>query len=375
MKVAIFANTPAHVHLYKNLVQELEQRGHKVTVFARDYGCTLNLIEAYDIPHAVYGKCDTSKSSLLKNLPRQYLTLISQVRRFDPDLIFGMGAYASHAGAVSKTPTVLVLDSEPTQLDHLVSKPFADAFLTPDSFRRDLGTNHYAFPGFKECAYLHPDVFEPDRTVRSELGVGSDRFVVLRFNAFGSHHDVSKGGFETEQRRRLIEELSEYADVIVSDEGGDFDLETLPARKFDLPPERLHNTLAEASLLVADTQTMVTEAALLGTPSIRSNSFVGSDDMGNFIELSQRNLVDNLATFSDVQSRALEILQHERIQAEYQRRRKALFEEKINLTDLLVKVALNYQNIEQISTLSREWERPDLTGETTSPTEGKTPFP
>jgi predicted glycosyltransferase len=33
---------------------------------------------------------------------------------------------------------------------------------------------------------------------------------------------------------------------------------------------------------------MTTEAAVLGTPAIRCNSFVGKRDMGNFIELEKK---------------------------------------------------------------------------------------
>lgn len=339
MKYLIFTNTPAHVHLYKHVVERLQAQGHEVRVLARDYGCTIALAEAYDLPYDVYGECDTTKYSLLRNLPSHYLTIVREARRFDPDLVFGMGAYAAHAGTVSRTPTVLVLDSEPTGLDHAISRPFARAILTPDTFRRDLGDDHYVFAGFKECAYLHPDVFEPDPSIRAALDVGDDPYVVVRFNAFGSHHDVAQGGFSLDQRRTLVRDLAEHATVVVSDEGGDLDVDSLPARPFDVHPARLHDALAEASLLVADTQTMVTEAALLGTPAIRSNSFVGDDDMGNFVELEHRGLVENLAAFETVRSRAIEILDDDASAGRWQRRRDDLVDDVVNLTDLLVDVA------------------------------------
>lgn len=338
MRVLIFANTPAHVHLYKHVVSGLQSAGHEVLVLARDYGCTLDLADAYDLPYKCYGKCDTTKYSLLANLPKQYLNIVRESRRFGPDLIFGMGAYAAHAGAITRTPAYLVLDSEPTTLDHRISRPFARAILTPDSFRSDLGDDHYVFAGFKECAYLHPDVFEPDDGIRSALGVDDDPFVIIRFNAFGSHHDVSQGGFSTGEREQLIRHLATDATVFVSDEGGDLDLATLPARPFDLHPSRLHDALAEASLLVADTQTMVTEAALLGTPAVRSNSFVGENDMGNFLELEDRGLIYNLVSFESVRDRASAILSEDGSEARWERKRRQLLDEKVNLTALLLSI-------------------------------------
>ena len=41
MRYLFFNNTPAHVHLYKHAVAELERQGHDVLVLGRDYGCTL----------------------------------------------------------------------------------------------------------------------------------------------------------------------------------------------------------------------------------------------------------------------------------------------------------------------------------------------
>lgn len=357
MRQLFFTNTPAHVHLYKHAVQELRERGHDARILARDYGCTTDLLDWYDLPYTTYGQCDTSKYSLLRNLPNHYRNILSYTVRFDPDLVFGMGAYSAHAGAIARSPVVLILDSEPTSLDHKISRPFADAMLTPTAFQKDLGENHYEFPGFKECAYLHPDVYEPAGDVRDRLGLDPDeRFVLVRFNAFGSHHDVGEGGFNPTQRRALVEELAEEATVLLSDEGEEMDTETLPAREFDLHPALLHDALAEADLLVADTQTMVTEAALLGTPAIRSNSFVGQDDMGNFIELEERGLVRNHRAFDEVLDAATELLADPTATERWERRREAFMSETVNLTDVIVDVATDPESIEARTEMTRRHE-------------------
>src|SRR6056297_2379084 len=222
MKCLIFANTPAHIHLYKHVVEELRARGHDVLVLGRDYGCTVELIEWYDLPHEVYGYCATAKGSLFARLPAHYARALYHVNRFDPDLIFGMGGYAAHTAALTRTPSVLVLDSESTGLDHAVSTPLARAVLTPDTFRKDLGENHHVFPGFKECAYLHPEVYESNSSIRERLGVDADEpYAIVRLNAFGSHHDVGEGGIDEADCRELIDSLAERATVFVSDEGRD----------------------------------------------------------------------------------------------------------------------------------------------------------
>ena len=355
MKYLFFTNTPAHVHLYKHAVQELRERGHDVLVLGRDYGCTVALLEYYDLPYRIYGGCETTKWSLFRSLPGHYVEITKQVRRYDPDLIFGMGAYSAHAGVLAGAPVVLLLDSEPTGLDHAISRPFAELLLTPHAFRKDLGANHYRFRGFKECAYLHPAVYEPQIDVREALGVGpGKKYVVLRLNAFGSHHDVSHSGLTPERRRALIERLAEHATVFVSDEGRSMDFEDIDARPFDLHPGLMHDALAEAHLLVADTQTMVTEAALLGTPAIRSNSFVGEADMGNFVELERNDLIYNIADFDAVIERAIDLVADDSVPGIWRERRDAYMADTTNLTELIVDVALNGAVPERIEGLAEQ---------------------
>lgn len=355
MKYLFFTNTPAHVHLYKHAVCELRERGHDVLVLGRDYDCTESLLEYYDLPYRIYGRCDTTKWSLVKSLPGSYLEITRQVRGYDPDLIFGMGAYSAHAGAIASVPVVLLLDSEPTGIDHAISRPFSKLILTPHAFGKDLGGKHYRFRGFKECAYLHPAVYEPGSDIRDALGVGeNEKYAILRLNAFGSHHDVSHSGLTADRRRALIERLSEHATVFVSDEGRSMDYDGVEARPFDLHPGLIHDALDEAHLLVADTQTMVTEAALLGTPAIRSNSFVGDDDMGNFVELEREGLIYNIADFDRVIERAVELVTDDTVPETWRERRDAYMADKVNLTELIVDVAVNRAMPEEVEGLSRQ---------------------
>jgi uncharacterized protein len=342
MKALIFTNTPAHVHLYKHVVKKLEERGDDLLVLARSDECTEALLSYYELPYQTYGDRSDSLHSLAWELPAHLATIASRARRFDPDIIFGKGPYAAAAGLVSRTATIAILDSE-TSLDHVVARPFVQAILTPSAFRKDLGHKHYTFSGVTEAAYLHPDHFDPDPSIRDELGVDRDEpYAIVRFNAFNGHHDVGKKGFSLEQRRRLLAALSEHATVFVSDESRALDGVELEARSFDLHPAKMHDALAEAELLVADTQTMVTEAALLGTPAIRSNSFVGADDMGNFIELEERGLVKNLESFDAVLEASRAILADETAAQRWERRRDAYVDGIDDLTELLYDLAVTY---------------------------------
>jgi len=343
MRYLIFTNTPAHVHLYRNLVGALEADGHDVLVLGRDYGCTRELLAYYDLPFELYGRQGTSFGSLVANAPRQFASIARRARSFDPDVVFGRGAYAAFAGVVTNTPPVLVLDSEPSDLAHAVSSRFARTVLTPAAFDGVLGSHHYRFEGLTECAYLHPNVRSagPDSggDVHADLGLDpGESFAIVRFNAFDALHDVGASGETRAARRRLLEELAEHATVFVSDEGGTLDFDAVPARPYDLHPGRIHDALAAADLLVADTGTMVTEAALLGTPAVR---FVDASEpeMGEFRELEDAGLVVQHTDFEAVLDSCVELLADESSGERWARRREAYLADKPDLTALLREVA------------------------------------
>lgn len=349
MRYLIFVNTPAHVHLYRNLVEKLEERGHEVLLLGRDYACTEQLLQYYELPYELYGVQKTSTRSLVTNVPKQFGNITRLVHSYGPEIIFGRGAYAAFAGAITRTPVVLVLDSEPSHLMHRCSSWFADTVLTPDAFDGNLGTHHYRFQGLKECAYLHPDVYRPDASVRDALGVGADEpYALVRFNAFDALHDVGTSGSDVQQRRKLLTRLAEHLTVFVSDEGGTLDISSLPVSQYDIHPGQMHDALAEARLFVTDTGTMATEAALLGTPTIRLVD-ESEPTMGEFTELEHNDLLEQLTTVSAVIETGEELLNDTTADRRWNEKRRKYLSKTVNLTDLLLDVAEQTDSIEELS--------------------------
>ena len=78
--------------------------------------------------------------------------------------------------------------------------------------------------------------------------------------------------------------------------------------KLPTPASSIHDVLSSADLYIGDSQTMAAEAALLGTPAIRSNSFVGPNDMSNFKVLQEQyGLLYNVANPVDAISLAVKM--------------------------------------------------------------------
>jgi len=115
-------------------------------------------------------------------------------------------------------------------------------------------------------------------------------------------HDVGEDGLSDELRRSVVERLRARGRVFATFEGV-----TPPeyeALRFPLGPERLHDALAFADLLVGDSQTMAAEAAVLGTPSLRVSSWTGR--LAYLSELESRYGL----TFAYTKARGGELLAH-----------------------------------------------------------------
>jgi predicted glycosyltransferase len=218
----------------------------------------------------------------------------------------------------------------------------ASAIITPNCFHKNLGRKQIHIDGYKELAYLGPDYFKPDISIFDELGIArNEDYVILRFNVFDAIHDIGKRGFGNLDKRVLADSLSKYAHVFISPEGKlskDLEKYSLP-----IPQSRIHHALYFSKLLVTDTQTMTTEAAILGVPVVRCNNFVGPNDMGNFIELEKKyGLIFSFSESDLAVQKATELIKLPNMKKEWALKRQKFLEDKVDVTKFFVDFIENY---------------------------------
>ncbi len=341
MNIAIFANTPAQVHFYRNIIKNLEERGHHVSILARDYGETLDLFDEYGIDYFVFSHSPVSKFGKILSLPIDVFRAYNYLKEFKPDLVSGFGIIESYTSFLLKTSCVIFTDSEPMvnpltfSIQFKLFMPFVDILLTPESFRQYLGEKHLKIASYKELAYLHPYYFHPKNDIYDILGISKkEDYALIRFNAFDAVHDAGICGFSREDKIRLVRELEQFTNVFISSEVGVPNI--IRNRVINIPKSRIHDVIYYAKLFVTDTQTMTTEASLLGTPTIRSNKFVGENDMGNFIELENKfGLIFNFREAKDAIQKATELIQMDRLKKYWLDKRSTLLKKKIDITGFL----------------------------------------
>jgi predicted glycosyltransferase len=336
MNVLLFVNTPAQVHEFKYVLRTLEKRGHTVMLLARDYECTLSLLNAYGLSYYVYGKARRGGYGRALELIPYVHQAHRLARRFKPDIVAGTGIIEAYTSVLFRKPCIVFTDTETPTLEFILYKPFVKAICTPAWFRKDLGQKHVRYNGFKELTYLHPDLFQPDASIYGLLGINTgEPYVIFRFNPLDAFHDIGVAGFSSQDKLRLVEAIEPYARVFISSEAA---LEPgLEKHAIGIPPNRIHDAEYYARLLVTDAGTMLTEAAILGTPGIHCSGYVARRSLGNLAELEEKyGLVFNYSEPDRATAKAVELIKNPDLKQQWQEKSRALVADKIDVLTFMV---------------------------------------
>jgi predicted glycosyltransferase len=234
----------------------------------------VELLEQLEIKHTILAGQANSKLKLPLVQTKYELKLLQKSRKIQPDVLMAIGEPAiTHVGQLLNSESILFTDTEHSKLQKKISVPFASRIYTPNCFKDELGEHQVRYPGYHELAYLHPNRYKPCTDRLEEHGVRTENTTsVVRFVGWNALHDVGQGGFSPAAKREIVSLLDDVGDVYISAET---DLPPdLEEYQLSFPPQLIHDLLANADYYIGDSGTMATEAAILGTPSISSNSFI-----------------------------------------------------------------------------------------------------
>jgi len=344
MKILLGLWHPAHVHTFRGTIRKLTDHGYDIKIVITNKDITKKLLDLYDIEYEIIGQSHPKAWQKGLDLLKLEYQLIRIARSFQPDLFLGRGSAAmAHVSKLFRRPYISFVDSEPAWITAPIQIPFMDIIITPVEYSRELNPDkHIKVNTYKEFAYLHPNHFQPNPSVLEMVGLSeNEKFAIVRFVGWNAYHDVGQFGLSVDEKYLLIERLSQHCRVFISSE------KPLPKElqqyELGIPNHFIHDLLYYASLFVGDSQTMATEAAVLGTPAVRYNSFVGKNDMSNFKELENKyGLLHNFDNFDGALQKAESLLINNDIKNEWLKKREILLRDKIDLTDFLVWFIENY---------------------------------
>jgi hypothetical protein len=333
LNILIEVNHPAHVHLFRHTAGLLEEKGHKVIWLFKDDPVVIALLSHYGFPAISLGKKGKGKAQkYLYQL--SFLTRTIRIVR-QHRIALGMGVSMT-LPLVSRFTRMkcIGLDDDDMAVTPLFAKYAnrAGAILTPAALAgEDRGPHHLTYSGYHELAYLHPNRFRPDPGVLKKLGLReNDRFFIVRFNAFRAHHDQGEAGIGESQRQELIRKLEAFGTVFVSEED--------PRQKgaSRIEPWEMHSLMAYATLFAGDSQTMTSEAAVLGTPALKCNTFAGRLSVPNELEKNYGLCYAFLpGDFQMMMAKIDELLARPDLKEEWQKRRQKMLSEKIDVAAFL----------------------------------------
>lgn len=349
MNILIDINHPAHVHLLRNTYKILVGHGHKIVVAVKEIPSAMKLLDLYGIPYINIGKKDDAIGKKGVDQLVYDSRLLKIVHENHIDIGLGSSINIPHVSKLSRMKSV-ILDDDDDEVEPLFVKfghPFADAILTPCAITRKSKKAIYV-ASYHELAYLHPKRFVPNAKVLQDVGIEEgEPYFILRFNAFKAHHDMGESGLSIENKHHLVDCLKSKGKVFITTERN-IDDEFKPYQ-LTVSPEKAHSLMYYATMFVGDSQTMTSEAAVLGTPALKSNSFAGRLSVPN--ELEQKY---NLCySFQPSQMEAFfekveELLALPDLKGEWGKRRNRMLVDKIDYTGFLVWFVENYPKSRQL---------------------------
>ena len=341
MRILIDISHPAHVHFFYNIYSILKER-HEFYFTCRNVPIIKHLLNFYKIQYYVLGE---KGQRILDKFKRQfYFTkeLHNIIKEKKIDIACGVSTIYSTIGTKAKCIAFCDDDRSVVKLLSKFVLPYADCVLSPEALRYESNRNVIYYPGYHELSYLHPNYFTPDPNILTSYGLNEEnKYFILRFNAFKAHHDIHEYGLNKEQKHILIDILSKYGKVFITTET-ELDSEFAEFR-MPIAPDEIHTFLYYAQMLISDSQTMTIEAAVLGVPSFRCNTFANRLAVLEELELKYGLTFGyHPSHFDWMLYRIKEFLELSNLKEEWQKKRERILQDKIDVTEFLVWFVENY---------------------------------
>jgi uncharacterized protein len=277
VRVWIDVTNSPHVLFFRPLIALLRLRGDEVSVTARDFAQTLELLDAAGIEHDVVGPPHGGASAVRKAraMAARLPALRGWARSRRPDVAL---AHASHelplAARTLGIPSAYAFDYEFARIQHGLGCRAATRIVVPEAIPqgrlRPLGARSakvHRYPGLKEEYYLAG--FEPDPATAAALGVDPERvLVVVRTPPEVSLYHRRANPLFADVLERLGRDPATHAVVLPRTPEQRAAIERLGLPSLVIPARAVdaQSLVASADLVVSAGGTMNREAAALGVP-------------------------------------------------------------------------------------------------------------
>ncbi|MDD4108443.1 MAG: DUF354 domain-containing protein [Prolixibacteraceae bacterium] len=346
MKILIYVGHPAQYHFFKHIITILKSKGHEVLLLIKTKDVLEKLIQQDGFTYMniqTKARKNNPLSILLASFIRTW-KVMKIAKYHQVDMLIGTDSSIAQTGFLSGKYAVTTLEDDYEVIRKLakLTYPYTKTIVVPDVCQVGKWKNKkVGYKGYMKLAYLHPNFFKPDNTIKSSY-IQSDKYCLIRLAQLTAHHDAGIRGLDNELVKKLITIIeSKNYRVFISAEG--CLISELSKYQLKINQNHIHHVLAFASLLISDSQSMSVEAAMLGIPSIRFSDFSGRISVLEELE-QQYKLTYGIKTNETEKLLSLtkSLLDDEHIRAHFQQYRQKMLSDKVDVTAFMVWFIENY---------------------------------
>lgn len=349
MKILFFIVHPAKFWLFKYVTKELRKRGHTVDWAITNKDVLVNLLEREGweytniFPEGRRKKYGFPLLSLIVNTWKTLVRLSKFMKGKKYDIVISGDIITFLAWLKGIKSFVPIDDGFSVVPEYSISWMWATKLVAPSC--TDLGPFNFKKIGYMsnhEWAYINPKYFTPNKEIVRKFHATNDPYYIIRLVSLTASHDLGKRGLSNEIVVKLIKLLEKHGRVYINAEIG----KTLPAElekyRLAIDPYDMHHAMYFSSMFIGDSQTMASEAGLMGVPTFRCNDFVGRV---SYLEEEQNyGLVFNYKPeqFEEMMNKVEETLKMKDSKKEWKDRLDKFVSEHIDTTEFYVNLIESY---------------------------------
>ena len=362
MNILIQLGHPAHFHLFKNTINNLQGDGHRVFVLIKTKDILEQLLKGAGIPYVNIYKSvrKDSKLAILKAMGSRIIKMTLFSIKNHIDLLAGSTTEVAQVAWLLRRHSIIMGEDDAAIVPEFVAlaRPVMDGYLVPEACNMgSIDKKVTKYNGYQKLAYLHPNHFTPNRSIASKYVDTTKPYFILRFVNLKAYHDLhaSATGITTEIAVRLIGMLLPHGNVYITSER-QLEQQFEPYR-LQINPLDIHHVLYFANIFIGDSQSMAVESAMLGVPNIRFNDFAGK--IGILEELENKYMLTKGIRASQPQelyAMVNKMLGNEHLRTDCQNNRQKMLADKIDVTAFYTWFFENYPESKNIMKEKPEYQ-------------------
>jgi len=348
-----FGHPAQYLFLRATIKELIKLPEHGVVITIKSKDVLEELIKLDELPYINIQQTErgNSKFSIAFNLFKRTIKLFRLALKYKPNLMIGTDATIAQIGFLLNIHRISITEDDYEVIKSLakLTYPYTEHILCPNVCQvGQWAHKKIGYSGYMKLGYLHPGVFKPDKLILNKYDLNK-KYALIRLAKLNAHHDFGIKGISEETLQTILNTLKEKGITAYISSEKEIPSEFKPYL-LNISPSDMHHVLANAQLLICDSQSMSVEAAVLGIPSIRISDFAGKISVLEELEKSyELTFGISPADTNEIFRKLNELVALSDLTETFQLRKKKMLKEKINVSAYLLWLLKNYpESIDQL---------------------------